>query len=697
MPGDFHAIVEALRCGNPRCDCHKQRILTKARVHCPAHAPDEHPSLDVQRTANGIPLFQCRSQRCKNADIIKALKGRGLWADAPIGWRETVYTYTDSDGKPIHRTVRREPVDRGPDKKKTVWQERLEDGRWIKKGHPEPVLYHWPALRAAPASEIVFLCEGERNTDDVRALGLVATTNPMGALVWKSAWSREFTDRLVMVLVDNDDDGRNRVRLVAPQLAAAGATVKVLELPDLGHKEDVSDWLLHGGTKDQLLALVDATPVWTPHVESSDGETPALLEPSGPEVTRRGDAFLITWRRLGVAIGVDQFREHADGLSGELTVEATVGGTLHWGRLGLASTSARETVVKKLMAIREDLPWREMLELVCRSVTTQWRAGEPVVLVRPRPREQMRSLVEPAIALEDETTILFGDGGSGKSMFAAALAAAVATGRDLPSGIRPARTAPVLYLDYEDLEETLAERLHGLQTGMGFPAIGQVHYRRMVRPIASDIELIRAEVERLRAAFVIVDSVTPAAGPEPEGADAVTRTFNALRSVRAAKLVVAHLSKTEAVSSRGASRPWGSAFYWNLARSAWEFRRASDADEGPVPIALYHRKSNVSRLYRPIGLSFEFADDGSSWVIRSGNIDESPDLIARTSLSQQLRAMLAARGQVTVQQAAEELGSSENIVRKILCRERTRGNVIPFPGPDGKAKLWGLRARQEGG
>jgi hypothetical protein len=210
------------------------------------------------------------------------------------------------------------------------------------------------------------------------------------------------------------------------------------------------------------------------------------------------------------------------------------------------------------------------------------------------------------------------------------------------------------------------------------------------------MDLIRAEVERLGAVLVIVDSVTPAAGQEPESADAATRTFNALRSVRAAKLVVAHLSKTDAASSRGASRPWGSAFYWNLARSAWEFRRASDADDGPVPIALYHRKSNISRLYRPIGLTFEFADDGSAWVIRSGNLEESPDLIARTSLSNQLRTLLASRGRLTVQEAAEELGSSEDVVRRTLNRERTKGKVIVFPGPDAKTKLWALKASQEG-
>ncbi len=706
MPGDFNAIIQALRCGNARCECAKQRTPSKVRVHCPVHAPDEHPSLDITRAANGIPLFQCRSQHCKNADIIEALRSRGLWTDARQKWHETTYTYTDASGRPLHRVIRREPVDRGLDKPKRLFQHHLEGDRWVKGGPPHPVLYRLPELRAAPPSEPVFLCEGERNTDDVRGVGLVATTNSMGALVWRPEYNAEFAGRLVAILVDNDADGRERARRRAPELTAVGATVKVLVLPGLGPKEDVSDWLRRGGTKEQLLALMDETLIWTPP-PVGDGEALASAEtslsldppePGGPEVTRRGDAFLYTWYGYGIGIGIDQLREHSDSLSGEVTVETTMGGTLHWGRLGLASTAAREALVKKLCQVRDDVPWRELLERVCRSVTTTWRVGEPVVLVQPRPRATVRSLIEPALVLEDETSVVYGDGGAGKSAFAAALAAVVATGRALPGGIRSTRAGPgpVLYLDYEDVEETLAERLHGLQVGMGFPAIDLVHYRRMTRPLASDIEVVRVEVDRIGAVLVIVDSITPAAGPEPESADAATRTLNALRTLKVAKLFIAHLSKVEAQSSRGASRPWGSAFYWNLARSAWEFRRAADADEGPVPVALYHRKANHSRRHQPIGLSFEFADDGSSWVIRPGNLDESPDLIARTSLSHQIRTLLTSRGKITTKEAAEELGSSEDVIRKTLNRERTKGKIIVFPGPDGKTKLWGLKSHQEG-
>jgi hypothetical protein len=649
--------------------------------------------LSITEDRGGKVLLKCQAG-CSQEAVIEALRERGLWSQArPAKVQRQAervvarYPYRSEDGTLLYEVERIERDDhkQNGEKHKRFRVRRPDGNGWLYNLNETPrALYRLPELAAVSPEAHVFVAEGERKVDRLLDLGLPATCNLGGAGKWGPEYSMALRGRRVVVLPDNDTPGRAHAEQVAQSLTGVAASVKLVKLPGLPEHGDIVDWVASGGAREQLERLVEAAPAWTP-------EKPKPW--TGPDVTRRGDQFLFTWHGHGVAIGVDQLHEHAEGLSGELTVEATVGGTLHWGRLGLASTSGREVVVKKLVQTRDDVPWRGLLELVCQSVTTQWRAGEPVVLVRPRPRETVRSLIEPAIVLEGETAIVFGDGGAGKSSFAAALAAAVSTGRQLPGGIHPNRMGPVLYLDYEDIEETLAERLHGLQAGMGFPPIELVHYRRMTRSLASDIETIRAETERLHAILVIVDSITPAAGPDPEGADAATRTFNALRSVRAAKLVIAHLSKIEAVNSRGASRPWGSAFYWNLARSAWEFRRAADSDDGPLPIALYHRKSNVSRLHRPIGLAFEFADDGI-WTIRTWDIAESPDLIARTNLSYQLRTLLAARGKLTVQEAAEELGSSEDVIRRTLNRERAKGKVTVFPRSDSKPKLWGLSPRR---
>lgn len=66
-------IRVALRCGAPRCPC------TRARGpwHCPAH-DDRRPSFAVTER-DGRVLVNCRAG-CSQADVIAALRARGLWA-----------------------------------------------------------------------------------------------------------------------------------------------------------------------------------------------------------------------------------------------------------------------------------------------------------------------------------------------------------------------------------------------------------------------------------------------------------------------------------------------------------------------------------------------------------------------------------------------------------------------------------------
>ena len=70
-------IRAALRCGQPRCECHRPR----GKVHCPAH-PDQHPSLSVDER-DGRVLVIDRSGRCSQEEIIAALRARGLWDGRP--------------------------------------------------------------------------------------------------------------------------------------------------------------------------------------------------------------------------------------------------------------------------------------------------------------------------------------------------------------------------------------------------------------------------------------------------------------------------------------------------------------------------------------------------------------------------------------------------------------------------------------
>lgn len=410
------------------------------------------------------------------------------------------------------------------------------------------------------------------------------------------------------------------------------------------------------------------------------------------EVRRAGDEFTFLWRSLGIGIGVSHLRETAAGLHGELYIESTVGGHLHWAGHNLSSTSAREQLVGKLSKVATEVDWRRLLERVCRETAEKFRAGEPVVVLEPALTAPAAPYLVEQLLPAGETAIIFGDGGSGKSLLALAVAVAVVTGTTLPAGLRPHEHANVLYLDWESTQAVHAERLSGLLIGLGLKQPAGVFYRPMARALADDITRLRAEVSRRNVGLVIVDSFGPACGAEPEGADSAIRLMNAVRTFApATRLVIAHVSKMGAEQRSGPARPFGSVYVQNLARSVWEVRRPNEDAEGDVmPLALFHRKVNQGRRFAPIGLQFEFQNGAIR--IQAQDLADEPELAAHASLSYRLLQMLRSGAQ-TVEALAEAVDTTPNTVRATLSRLRTKGKVVSlddFKGGRGNAGRWGL-------
>ena len=178
----------------------------------------------------------------------------------------TTCDYRDEDGKLLYQVLR------SPGK--GFWQRRPNgSGGWIKNlKEVRRVLYRLPELLARP-DETVFVVEGEKDVDRLHAVGLLATTNSGGAGKWTTSHSESLRGREVVILPDNDEPGRDHAAKVAASLEGVAATVRVVELPDLSEKGDVSDWLDAGHTVEELHRLVDAT---VPADSGPDGTLPRI-------------------------------------------------------------------------------------------------------------------------------------------------------------------------------------------------------------------------------------------------------------------------------------------------------------------------------------------------------------------------------------------------------------------------------------
>jgi 5S rRNA maturation endonuclease (ribonuclease M5) len=111
------------------------------------------------------------------------------------------------------------------------------------------------------SSSHVLLVEGEKDADALVALGLRATTSPMGADNWKPEYAEFLRGKHVAVIPDNDGPGKKYAEKVLKDLHGVAASVRVVKVP-VG--KDVSDWIQAGASKENILALIDETPEWEP-------------------------------------------------------------------------------------------------------------------------------------------------------------------------------------------------------------------------------------------------------------------------------------------------------------------------------------------------------------------------------------------------------------------------------------------------
>ena len=110
-------------------------------------------------------------------------------------------------------------------------------------------------------------CEGEKDALNLVRAGWVATCNNGGAGNFKPELVPYFAAKHVAIFPDNDEAGRKHAEAVAGLLASVAASVKVVEMPDLPLKGDVSDFLASGKTGSDLRQLWRDAEEWTPDWE----------------------------------------------------------------------------------------------------------------------------------------------------------------------------------------------------------------------------------------------------------------------------------------------------------------------------------------------------------------------------------------------------------------------------------------------
>ena len=333
---------------------------------CPAH-DDHRASLSIGTGNDGRVLMHCHAG-CSLESILAAVQletcdlfPQETKRTATKGTIVATYPYHDEGGAHLYDVVRFAPKD---------FRQRRADGAWKMAG-VRRVLYRLDKLQGAA---VAYICEGEKDADKLHAIGLVGTTNAGGASKWLDAYTAQLKAAAVesvVILPDNDEPGRQHAATVAASCYQAGLHVKIVHLPDLPDKGDVSDFLAAGRTKRDLVALVKATELYQPSADPI-AEAAHHTQPCGrslrltpaSDVTPRPVRWLWDGR---LALGTLNLLGGREGI-GKSIVECTLAADITRGRLpGIYAGTPRAviiaatedsweyTIVPRLMAAGADL------------------------------------------------------------------------------------------------------------------------------------------------------------------------------------------------------------------------------------------------------------------------------------------------------------------------------------------------------
>jgi 5S rRNA maturation endonuclease (ribonuclease M5) len=240
------------------------------RALCPCH-DDRTPSLDIKEEANDDLLITCRACGANGKAVAEklGLPASSLFSnprsDSQLGPEVSRHQYTDENGTRLYGVVRYAG--------KEFRLHRPGEGSGRIEG-VRRVLYRLvEAVAGVAAGRWVVIVEGEKDADRLADLGIVATTNPMGALKWKDDYSSVLAGAKVAVIPDNDDAGREHAEKVVRSVSRHAARVVTVDLaehwPEAPEKGDVSNWLDGPGDPDTLKQLIEAAETaeagpWTP-------------------------------------------------------------------------------------------------------------------------------------------------------------------------------------------------------------------------------------------------------------------------------------------------------------------------------------------------------------------------------------------------------------------------------------------------
>lgn len=213
---------------------------------------EKEPSLYITEKPDGI-ILMCDHGGGKVEDILAAigLTMRILFPDGGSSESEpkgsdperkvaAIYQYLDKNEELVAEKVRYT-------NKTFFWCSKKPDGSYDYHKPKNVPLYNGTVLEK---TEAVFLVEGEKDVDTLTKYGLPAVSLPNGAH-WENEYVAYFSDKVIIILPDNDDTGRDYAKAALKALKPTNYNTGIMQLnnlwPEIPEKGDASDYIAAKG------------------------------------------------------------------------------------------------------------------------------------------------------------------------------------------------------------------------------------------------------------------------------------------------------------------------------------------------------------------------------------------------------------------------------------------------------------------
>ncbi len=385
-----------------------------------------------------------------------------------------------------------------------------------------------------------------------------------------------------------------------------------------------------------------------------------------------------------------QFRDihrNSSGLFAEVEIFQILAGERvnhYWADLNLLAGRSKVMLAKQMAGrVSSYDNWEALIEDLCYQAAQEYRKPVEAVTIGGNDPPDRSWRLWPFVE-QSEASILFGNGGCGKTAFALLQSVSIASGLDLAGLI--ASQGTVMLIDYESDQDVIERRLRRLCRGLGI-AYQTILYYRGSAALAKDLPSIQANVRNHHIDHVVIDSAMLAVGGSLENTEAVGQYFAALRTLGTSSTTIAHVAKN---ALSGKTSPFGSAFWTNLSRSVWEVIGEQDEGSNILSQGIRHFKVNEDGKQPRRGFEWTFGEDAISVKNMSINdmsgLDSLKSSMAKVATA--IEAMEFCKG--TIKDIAEAADMSEGAVRIVLSRNK---KYFVNLTPDKRPNVYGLLSK----